>query len=126
LAATLGSTGALASDSSFAMQSMDKGYLLAEAAKIPTGKCGGGMCGANMKAKMAEGACGAGKCSVETMDSNKDGKIDKAEFVKYHEAMFDKLDTNKDGAIDQGEMAKWKEGVCAASKVRSGKCGGMK
>ena len=38
------------------------------------------------------------------VDTNKDGKISKEEFMKHHEAMFDKKDTNKDGFIDQSEM----------------------
>ncbi|MER0203216.1 MAG: EF-hand domain-containing protein [Nitrosomonas sp.] len=38
------------------------------------------------------------------VDTNKDGKISKEEFMKHHEAMFDKKDANKDGVIDQSEM----------------------
>lgn len=38
------------------------------------------------------------------VDTNKDGKISKEEFMKHHEAMFDKKDANKDGFIDQSEM----------------------
>jgi uncharacterized low-complexity protein len=73
-----------------------------------------------MKGKAADAACGAGKCSVDMMDTNKDGKVDKAEFVKHHEGMFDKLDTNKDGAIDKAELAKWKEGMGVAPAAKSG------
>lgn len=132
LAATLGAAGAAgAADSPFAMQSMDKGYMVAQADKMPAGKCGAGMCGGAMKAKSAEAKsaeakCGAGKCSVDVMDANKDGKVDKAEFLKHHEAMFGKMDANKDGKVDAGELAKWKDGVCAASKAGEGKCGGKK
>ncbi len=131
LAATLGAAGiATAADSPFAMQSMSKGYQVAEAGtptgKCGAGKCGAGMCGGNAKAKAGEAACGAGKCTVGKMDTNKDGKADKAEFLKHHEAMFTKMDTNKDGKIDDAELAKWKEGACGGAKAATGKCGGNK
>jgi uncharacterized low-complexity protein len=123
LAATLGAAGvAGAADSPFAMQTMDKGYQLAQADKTTSGKCGAAKCGANMKAKSTAGTCGAGKCSVDMMDANKDGKADKAEFLKHHEAMFEKMDTNKDGMIDSAELAKGREGMCGA-KAKAGACG---
>ncbi len=45
--------------------------------------------------------CGHMRSSV---DENKDGKISKQEFIKHHEAMFDKKDINKDGFLDETEM----------------------
>ncbi|MBK6743492.1 MAG: hypothetical protein IPG66_11130 [Hydrogenophilales bacterium] len=125
LAASLGAAGAMAADSPFAMKSMDKGYLVAEAGKTAEGKCGAGKCGGNMKstAKAGEAVCGAGKCSIATMDGNKDGKADKAEFLKHHEAMFAKIDSNKDGKVDSAELAKWQAGACGAAKAKEGKCG---
>jgi len=46
------------------------------------------------------------QCShkMSSADQNKDGKISKDEFIKHHEAMFDKKDTNKDGFLDDTEM----------------------
>jgi uncharacterized low-complexity protein len=131
LAASLGGAVALAADAVFAAQPLEQGYMVAQAGKMPMGKCGGGMCGGNMQSKMNSGASGPGSCSIEKMDGNGDGKIDRAEFVKYHEAMFDKIDANKDGTIDKDEMAKWHSGACGMNKPRagkcgSGKCGGMK
>lgn len=41
---------------------------------------------------------------MSSIDQNKDGKISKQEFLKHHEAMFDKKDTNKDGFLDETEM----------------------
>jgi len=41
---------------------------------------------------------------MSAVDTNKDGKISKEEFMKHHEAMFDKKDVNKDGFIDREEM----------------------
>jgi uncharacterized low-complexity protein len=131
LAASLGGAGALAADAAFAMQPMEQGYVVAQAGKAPMGKCGAGMCGGNMQSKANAGAGGGAACSVDKMDANGDGKIDKAEFAKYHEAMFGKIDANKDGAIDKDEMAKWHGGACGMNKAATGKCatgrcGGMK
>ena len=48
-----------------------------------------------------------GKCNMMSkVDSDKDGKISKEEFLKHHEAMFDKKDLNNDGFIDEDEMGK--------------------
>ncbi len=41
---------------------------------------------------------------MSSADQNKDGKISKEEFMKHHEAMFDKKDTNKDGLLDDTEI----------------------
>ncbi|MBS0299928.1 MAG: EF-hand domain-containing protein [Proteobacteria bacterium] len=41
---------------------------------------------------------------MSAVDTNKDGKISKEEFMKHHEAIFDKKDVNKDGFIDREEM----------------------
>lgn len=41
---------------------------------------------------------------MSSVDLNKDGKISKEEFMKHHEAKFDKKDTNKDGFLDETEM----------------------
>ena len=37
-------------------------------------------------------------------DQDKDRKISKDEFIKHHEAIFDKKDINKDGFLDETEM----------------------
>lgn len=41
---------------------------------------------------------------MSSVDLNKDGKISKEEFMKHHEAMFDKKDANKDGFLEDTEM----------------------
>ena len=41
---------------------------------------------------------------MSSVDQDKDGKISKAEFMKHHEALFDKKDSNKDGVLDDTEM----------------------
>jgi hypothetical protein len=40
---------------------------------------------------------------MSMVDANKDGKVTKQEFLKHHEAIFDRIDANKDGAVDQPE-----------------------
>ena len=49
-----------------------------------------------------------GKCCnmMSKADSDKDGKISKEEFLKHHEAKFEKKDLNNDGFIDKDEMHK--------------------
>ena len=63
--------GILLAGSTFAMEPLAQGYLLAapEAAKAGEGKCGEGKCGGDKKAegegKCGEGKCGEGKCGAE-------------------------------------------------------------
>ena len=40
------------------------------------------------------------------MDTDKNGKISKAEFMKFMEAEFDRLDTDKSGELDPKELTK--------------------
>jgi uncharacterized low-complexity protein len=119
-AATLGAAPiASAAENPFAMQSLDQGYMLAQAGKMGDGKCGG------MKA-------GDGKCGMSMADDNKDGKVSKEEADKMHASMFANMDANKDGFIDKDEMGKMMGGKCGmgkcggAKKPMEGKCGGMK
>ena len=81
------------SENPFAAETLDKGYVLAYADRVDPNKYGGG--GAP---KTSEGRCG-----MSMVDANKDGKVTKQEFLKHHEAIFDRIDTNKDGAVDQPE-----------------------
>ena len=94
-----------AAENPFALQSLDRGYMVAEAGM--QGKCGG------MKS-------GEAKCGMSMMDANKDGKMSKEEFMKAHEAKFTAMDVNKDGMVDADEM---KAGM---GKCGTGKCGGAK
>lgn len=111
-AATLGfAPTASAAENPFAIQPLEKGYMVAQAhtydedMKMGEGKAG-------------EGKCGEGKCGAAMADSNKDGKITKEEWTKHHDLMFEQMDSNKDGAIDKDEMGK--------SKMKGGKSGGDK
>jgi Ca2+-binding EF-hand superfamily protein len=48
---------------------------------------------------------------IKDVDSNKDGKISKQEFIRAAEKRFLQLDKNKDGYIDKKE---WKAGKSSA------------
>ena len=100
---------ASATDNPFAMQSLDRGYMVAQTGKTTDGKCGQGKCGSMSKAT-------ENKCGAAMMDANKDGNVSKEEFMKAHETMFNNMDANKDGAIDKTEMGKMMQGKCGASK----------
>jgi uncharacterized low-complexity protein len=100
---------ASAADNPFAMQSLDRGYMVTQAGKTAEGKCGQGKCGAMNKAT-------ENKCGAAMMDADNDGNVSKDEFIKAHEAMFANMDANADGLIDKTEMG----------KLMQGKCGGMK
>ena len=40
----------------------------------------------------------------EQFDTDKDGRVSRAEFLKPTEAQFDHMDRNKDGMLDQDEV----------------------
>lgn len=93
-----------AADNPFAMQSLDKAYMVADAHKYGEKKGG-------------EGKCGEGRCGAAMADANKDGKVTKEEYTTHHDAMFEHMDTNKDGVIDKDEMKqKMKDGKCGQGK----------
>lgn len=112
LALSAALVGGLAlSASAFAMQPLAQGYLLSA-----TADAGG--------EKAAEGKCGEGKCGMEKVDTDKDGKVSRAEFTAAHADKadkFDGMDTNKDGFIDAAEHKAHSEGKCG-----EGKCGADK
>ncbi len=94
IAATLAATPlVLAAENPFSLQSLgSKGYMvMAYADRVDPNKYGG-------SGKSAEGRCG-----MSRLDADKDGKVTKQEFLKYHESVFDQIDANKDGAVDQLE-----------------------
>ena len=113
--------GILLTGSSFAMEPLAQGYLLA----------------APEAAKAGEGKCGEGKCGMAKADTDKDGKVSQAEFAAAHPdrtATFASIDTNKDGFIDAAEHkahadtkgTKGAEGKCGEGKCGEGKCGADK
>ena len=115
-----------AADNPFALKSLHGGYMVAEAQtetpnKAPEAKCGQGKCGGGMS---SASKAGEAKCGMSMMDTNKDGRISKAEFRKAHDAMFAAKDKNKNGYIDANEMNGGMEGAPpAAGKAGEAKCG---
>lgn len=103
---------AFAAENPFALQSLNKGYMVAEHHE---GKAKG------MKEGMSDMKMGEGKCGMAMADTNKDGKISQEEAAKQQANMFSMMDTNKDGFIDKDEMAKGMKNM----KGMDGKCGAM-
>lgn len=104
--------GLALSGSAFAMSDLASGYMLGTGA-------------AASDTKAAEGSCG-----VDKMDTDKDGKVSKAEFGAAHKGDTSKFaahDTNKDGFITADEAKATGEGKCGADKDKKkageGKCG---
>lgn len=152
LALAVGATllgGMALSSSAFAMTDLASGYMVsashagAEASCGASKKAGEAKCGADKKAgeakcgadkKMAEGKCGEGNCGAKAMsmmDTDKDGKVSRAECAAYHDAMFTKADTNGDGFVTSDEadamMKSMHEGKCGGDKAKGeGKCGADK
>ena len=93
-----------AAENPFAIKTLEKGYMVAQAHTY------------DEDTKTGEGKAGEGKCGAAMADANKDGKITKEEWTKHHDLMFEQMDSNKDGAIDKDEVGK--------SKMKGGKSGG--
>jgi uncharacterized low-complexity protein len=113
-ALTLGATTATA-ENPFASNTLSSGYMqLAENKAGGEMKCGAGMCGGNMK----KGEAAADKGETCAADTDKDGKVTKAEFLAHQETMFTEADANKDGSLDADERK------AMHGKMGEGKCGG--
>jgi hypothetical protein len=48
--------------------------------------------------------CGHDMMQMKNLDPDNDGTVSKEEFMKAHEAMWDKMKKNKDGLVDVKEM----------------------
>jgi uncharacterized low-complexity protein len=109
-AITLGTAlagGLVLSGSAFAVQPLAQGYLL-----------GAQEAG---QAMMKEDKAKEGKCGVDVMDTDKDGKVSRAEFDAKHmdkseRSQFDQMDANKDGFVDATEGKMHMEGSCGGDK----------
>ena len=109
--------GLVMSGSSFAMQPLAQGYMVAAQHAAQEGKCGEGKCGAkdakpakqSAAKKTAEGKCGEGQCGdarFASADTDDDARVSLAEFLAVapgHEALFAKKDVNHDGYISERE-----------------------
>ena len=126
-------TGTLVAGSLFSMDAMAGGYMQDAKAKTEAseGKCGEGKCGAGMAAPKADHE---GKCGMAQMDTDKDGRLSRAEFAAAHKGSDEKFadhDLNGDGFITQAEMdqahaamKQAREAKASDAKASSeGKCG---
>ena len=94
-AATLGAAPiASATDSPFTVQSLGKGYMVAESHDYGEKKEGYG------GKKDREGRCG-----MSMADTDSDGRVSKEEHARHADKMFDMMDKNKDGFIDKDEAS---------------------
>ena len=55
------------------------------------------------------------------MDTDKNGKISKAEWMKFMSEEFDRLDTDKSGELDRNELLKSRVAVRHVSSETQGK-----
>lgn len=140
-------TGTLLAGSMFSMQAMAGGYMQEAGAKTMAaeGKCGEGKCGGDKAKRDAASGMATGKRQhkphmMSAMDTDKDGRMSRAEFNAAHkgsEGKFSAYDGNGDGFISQPEMdahhaamapgkiAKEQHGkAMAEGKCGEGKCGG--
>jgi uncharacterized low-complexity protein len=114
---TLAIAGTLAlAGAGFTVNALAGGYMHGSShdeSKSSEGKCG-------------EGKCGEGKCGIGKMDTDKDGKVSKAEFAAAHDGSDEKFashDPNGDGFIDADEMKAHHQAKGADKSKMEGKCG---
>jgi uncharacterized low-complexity protein len=106
-AATLGAPSiASAGDNPFAAQSLDKGYMVAQAYE-KTDEYGSKK--DDYSEKKGYDKSGEGRCGMPMADTDKDGRVSRDEHARHCDLMFDKMDTNKDGYIDKDEAAKMRK-----------------
>lgn len=102
LAATLGTASiASAAESPFAMQSLNKGYMVAGSHDYGDKKDDYG----DKKDGYGDKKRGEGRCGMSMADTDNDGRVSKDEHARHAATMFDKMDTNKDGYIDKDEAS---------------------
>ncbi|WP_231623561.1 EF-hand domain-containing protein [Nitrosospira briensis] len=102
LAAALGTASiASAAENPFAMQSLDKGYMVAASDDYGDKKDEYG----DKTDGYGDKKRGEGRCGMAMADTNNDGRVSQEEHANHCQLMFDKMDTNKDGYIDKDEAS---------------------
>lgn len=107
---------AQAAGNPFAMQMLEHGYMVADAAKAPDGKCGA----AKTPVKVKDGKCAGNK--EPAVEKTKDGKCaanKDAEKVKDGKCAADKKAMPEDKTSSASEPVK----DAATGKTKDGKCG---
>ncbi len=92
---------ASAGESPFAVQSLGKGYMVAESHY--------GQKTDDSDKKGYDKKSGEGRCGMAMADTDKDGRVSREEHARHCEMMFDKMDANKDGYIDKDEASKMRK-----------------
>ena len=106
-AATLGTASiASANESPFTVQSLGKGYMVAQAQDYGEKKDDYGEKREGYGEKR-DGYGGKkdreGRCGMSMADTDGDGRVSKEEHARHADKMFDMMDKNKDGFIDKDE-----------------------
>ncbi len=57
---------------------------------------------------------------MKMMDTNNDGMVSRDEFMKHHEAMYEKMKKNKDGMVDMKDMGMMQSGMKDDKMMKSG------
>ena len=113
-AATLGTASiASANESPFTVQSLGKGYMVAQSQDYGEKKDGYGEKREGYGEKRdgygekRDGYGGKkdreGRCGMSMADTDGDGRVSKEEHARHADKMFDMMDKNKDGFIDKDE-----------------------
>jgi hypothetical protein len=77
---------------------------------------------------MMKGMEGCGDNMRTMMDTDKDGKVSKDEFITHHESMFSTMDKNSDKVLDpseMGHMGEMMQNHCSGMPMKGGMGGGM-
>jgi hypothetical protein len=124
LAATLGTASiASAAENPFAMQSLNKGYMVAQSdygdrkdgdKRDDYGDKKDGYGDkkddyGDRKDGYGDKKRGEGRCGMSMADTDNDGRVSRDEHARHAEIMFDRMDTNKDGYIDKDEASAMKK-----------------
>ena len=57
---------------------------------------------------------------MKMMDINNDGMLSRDEFIKHHEATYEKMKKNKDGMVDMKDMEMMQRGMKDDTMMKSG------
>ena len=99
---------ASAGENPFAVQSLGKGYMVAD------------YHGGDKKDGYGDKKSGEGRCGMSMADADKDGRVSKEEHARHSQMMFEKMDANGDGYIDKDEADKMRMKYKRSHSQRSG------
>jgi len=88
------------------MQSLSKGYLVAQGYDDNKGYDNKGSDDKGYGEKKDYGKRGEGRCGMSMADTDNDGRVSKDENTRHCEKMFGMMDANNDGYISGDEAKK--------------------